>query len=75
MRNTTMRLTVVDECMDGDGDDDDGDSWTSHPGEDLMMTSSGLMTPSDPLSETNDTQTHTYIMGSCYSIDLPCHLC
>lgn len=54
-------------------------------GEDLMMTSPGLMPPSDPLSQTNDTQTHihehththahTYIMVSCCSIDLACHLC
>ncbi len=53
-------------------------------GEDLMMTSSGLVPPFDPLSQTNDTQTHilehtrthtTYIMVSCYSIDLACHLC
>lgn len=52
---------------------------------DQMMTSSGLMPPSDPLSQTNDTQTHfhkhthtqacTYIMVSCCSIDLACHLC
>ena len=67
-RDEENNEVVSGDCIDDDDDDDDSDC----DGADelvtlgkMMMTSSDLMPRSDPLSQTNDTQTqrctHTHI--------------